>query len=60
MLNLTAHVVCRGIVKASVGCGDALVCNLLKPERGMVGEMGVGGGGAIHCVGTSDRIRGFS
>ena len=35
MLNLTACVVCRGIVKASVGCGDAQVCNLLRPAEGL-------------------------
>jgi hypothetical protein len=34
MLNLTVHVVCRGIVKASVGCEAAQVCNLLRPAEG--------------------------
>ncbi len=35
MLNLTVHVVCRGIIKASVGCEDAPVCNSLRPAEGL-------------------------
>ncbi len=34
MLNLTERAVCRGIIKASVGCEDALVCNSLRPAEG--------------------------
>ncbi len=30
MLNLTARVVCRDIVEASVGCEDAPVCNFAE------------------------------
>ncbi len=35
MLNLTARVVCRGIVEVSVGCENAQVCNSLRPAEGL-------------------------
>ncbi len=35
ILNLIAYVVCGGIVEASVGCGDAQVCNSLRPAEGL-------------------------
>ncbi len=60
MLNLTAHVVCRGIVKASVGCEDAQVCNLLRPAEGLGWGDGCWSGRSYCHGGTSDRIRGAS
>ncbi len=60
-IELDCHVVCRGIGERSVGCEDLQVCNVLRPAGGgMVGETGVGVGGAIRHGGTSDGIRGAS
>ncbi len=51
MLNLTACVVCRGIVEASVGCEDAQVCNLLRPAVGLGwGDGCWSGRGYLLCI----------